>query len=86
MIAVTFDDGYANNLHAAKPLLERFTVPATVFVAVGALEDPREFWWDELDGLLLQPGTLPDALQLHVNGRCLAWKLGDAAHYTRDRL
>jgi glycosyltransferase involved in cell wall biosynthesis/peptidoglycan/xylan/chitin deacetylase (PgdA/CDA1 family) len=84
MIALTFDDGYANNLHAAKPLLKHFAVPATVYVTVGAIESPGEQWWDELDGLLLQPGTLPDALQLYVNGRPLVWKLGDAAHYTED--
>jgi peptidoglycan/xylan/chitin deacetylase (PgdA/CDA1 family)/GT2 family glycosyltransferase len=84
MIAVTFDDGYPDNVHTAKPLLERFSVPATVFVTVGALEEPTEFWWDELDGLLLQPGTLPDALQLQVNRRCLTWKLGDAAQYTES--
>jgi peptidoglycan/xylan/chitin deacetylase (PgdA/CDA1 family) len=82
MIVVTFDDGYADNLYAAKPLLERFAVPATVFVPVGALGDSAEFWWDELDGILLQPGTLPDVLQLSINGRHRAWKLGDAAYYT----
>jgi glycosyltransferase involved in cell wall biosynthesis/peptidoglycan/xylan/chitin deacetylase (PgdA/CDA1 family) len=82
LVAVTFDDGYANNLHAAKPLLERFQVPATVFVAVGSLENPGELWWDELDGILMQPGTLPDSLQIQVNGRRFIWNLGDAAHYT----
>ncbi len=48
-VAVTFDDGYVDVLSAAKPLLERYEIPATVFVVTGYLG--REFWWDELIGI-----------------------------------
>jgi len=41
----------------------------------------REFWWDELDRLLLQPGSLPETLRLSINGRSYQWELGEAAHY-----
>ncbi len=44
-VALTFDDGYADVLYHAWPLLERYEIPATVFVVSGCLG--REFWWDE---------------------------------------
>ena len=63
-VALTFDDGYADNLHAALPLLERSGVPATIFVVSGALEQARPFWWDELALLLLGSHPVPEHLEL----------------------
>lgn len=83
-IAITFDDGYADNLYVAKPLLEQYGVPATVFVATGKLEEAREFWWDELDQLLLHPGTLPKTLCLTIHGKTYEWDLGKAADYRAE--
>jgi peptidoglycan/xylan/chitin deacetylase (PgdA/CDA1 family) len=56
-VAVTFDDGYLDNLEAALPELERTRVPATVFAATEYIETGRSFWWDELDALLLGRGN-----------------------------
>lgn len=89
-VVVTFDDGYADNLHNAKPLLERHDIPATVFVTTGYPGHEREFWWDELGRLFLQPGTLPARLRLSVNGKSCEWELGEASQYSpqaywRDR-
>jgi peptidoglycan/xylan/chitin deacetylase (PgdA/CDA1 family) len=83
-IAVTFDDGYADNLYWGKPLLEQYDVPATIFVTTGHIGEQREFWWDELERLFLQPGSLPERLDLDVNGRMHQWELGQAAHYSQE--
>ena len=83
-VVVTFDDGYANNFHNAKPLLERYEVPATVYVTSGFMGHSREFWWDELDRIFLQPGTLPERLSLSINGDMYRWELGEAAHYSES--
>lgn len=83
-VVITFDDGYTDNLYGAKPALERYDVPATVFVTTGPLEQGREFWWDELERLLLQPGRLPERLQLRVNGSTYRRELAEAADYDEE--
>jgi peptidoglycan/xylan/chitin deacetylase (PgdA/CDA1 family) len=57
-VAITFDDGYSDNCHAAKPLLERLSVSATLFLMTGYI-GRREFWWDELERVVLGAGDLP---------------------------
>ncbi len=42
---ITFDDGYADNLTLAAPILARFNAPATIFVATGYLDGGR-MWND----------------------------------------
>ncbi len=79
MVAITFDDGYADNLHQAAPLLAQAGFPATVYVASGTLGSAREFWWDELERLLLLPGRLPAQLRLAADGDEIVGVLGDAA-------
>ena len=84
-VAVTFDDGYADNLYNARPLLEHYDVPATIFLPSGLIGGEREFWWDELERLMLQPGKLrEDRLVLDLHGTTYKWQLGDATNYTRE--
>ena len=45
--AITFDDGYADNLLHAAPILKRYGLPATVFVATGFLDGGR-MWNDTI--------------------------------------
>jgi peptidoglycan/xylan/chitin deacetylase (PgdA/CDA1 family) len=46
-LAITFDDGYADNYTVALPILQRAGVPATVFVASGYL-DGGSMWNDRV--------------------------------------
>lgn len=80
-VAVTFDDGYVDNLVDARPLLERSAVPATVFVASGYTGSERAFWWDELERILLEPGDLPASFTTTIGGVERRLDLGRSAHY-----
>jgi peptidoglycan/xylan/chitin deacetylase (PgdA/CDA1 family) len=51
-VVITFDDGYADNLAAALPIVETIGVPITIFVTSGLLDDKAGFWWDRLALLL----------------------------------
>ncbi len=83
-VAITFDDGYADNLFAAKPLLEKAALPATVFVASSCVDRQREFWWDELEKALLLPDELPERLTLKALGETRTWEFASAAYYSAD--
>lgn len=83
-IAITFDDGYADNLHEAAPLLERHEAPACFFLTSGALGMAREFWWDELERLLLQSGALPSTLRVSTGRSRRSFEPGRAAEPAND--
>jgi peptidoglycan/xylan/chitin deacetylase (PgdA/CDA1 family) len=86
-VCLTFDDGYVDNLLAAKPRLAAADVPATLFLPTGYVGRAAEFWWDELARLLLVEDG-PRQLAIDVPGeqtssrprrRRLAFELGRAA-------
>jgi peptidoglycan/xylan/chitin deacetylase (PgdA/CDA1 family) len=62
-VALTFDDGAVDNADVAAPLLEQAGVPATFFIPTGLLGSEREFWWDDLEHIILAPGELPPVLR-----------------------
>lgn len=60
-VALTFDDGYVDFYTEVLPILKKYKVPATVFVATAGINNNKEFWWDELENILSQR-DLPEVL------------------------
>lgn len=46
-LCITFDDGFRDNLTHALPILEKHQVPATIFVTGDAVDNKKNFPWDE---------------------------------------
>ena len=73
-VVVTFDDGYRDNL-LALPILDRYRVPATIYITTGAIDRSRSLWWDE------QASVIAALTSLELRGR--RWDLSTTALKTR---
>jgi peptidoglycan/xylan/chitin deacetylase (PgdA/CDA1 family) len=78
-VAITFDDGYLDNVDVAAPMLVEGGMPATFFVTGWSLAGGREFWWDELEHLLGpdSPDPADPVFETVLAGRRLRVDLGD---------
>jgi peptidoglycan/xylan/chitin deacetylase (PgdA/CDA1 family) len=47
-LAITFDDGYRDNLTQAAPILARYGLPATIFIATGFVGGKDVPWFDRI--------------------------------------
>lgn len=65
--AITFDDGYRNNYSVAYPILQRFNLPATIFVTTDFISGKSPLWVDRIEYALNK--TRREALELNVMGR-----------------
>jgi len=50
-VCITFDDGYRDNLTIAAPILAKYKLPATLFLATGLVERAENQWSDTLYSL-----------------------------------
>ena len=61
-VAVTFDDGFADTYRYAFPILQRYRIPATIFVSTGYVESGEPFWFELTSYLVYR--LAPHSLEL----------------------
>ena len=64
-VAVTFDDGYADNYELAEPILRRFGIRASFYVAVDSIAARRPIWFCRLNHAfaMTRRQTWPDSTE-----------------------
>jgi len=48
VVAITFDDGYRDNYLNAFPVLERYGLPATIFLTTGSMDTGEPLWFEQM--------------------------------------
>lgn len=76
-VAFSFDDGYADNVTRALPVLERHGAKATFYLAAGLMETRTAPWWDELAFTLEHAGV--PAASAEIGGTVVALEVASAA-------
>ena len=64
-VAVTFDDGYRDTLEYAYPILKKYEVPFTVYVATSFADRIGELWWLALEAVIARN----ELIGLRIDGR-----------------
>lgn len=85
VVAITFDDGYRDNLENALPILRAAGLPATLFLATDGVGSAEPWWWDVLADLVMEP-RLPPSLDMTVGGARVVWRLAEGPDALRNRL
>lgn len=65
LLAITFDDGYRDNLDLALPVLKEMRMPATVFVTTDCLEHGQLLWPDRVRAAVY---GAPAGSEIHMGG------------------
>jgi peptidoglycan/xylan/chitin deacetylase (PgdA/CDA1 family) len=75
-VAITFDDGYADNLAAAR-VLAKYGLTATFYITAGCMADGEPFWPSEIRYLVA--GATGDRIELRVDGLSVDLPIGSEA-------
>jgi peptidoglycan/xylan/chitin deacetylase (PgdA/CDA1 family) len=70
-VSITFDDGYRDNFEVAAPILRKYKLPATFFLATDFIATDRAAPWDHVLTRRLEWMDWDDVRQLHREGHAI---------------
>jgi peptidoglycan/xylan/chitin deacetylase (PgdA/CDA1 family) len=79
-IVITFDDGYSDNLKYALPVLEKYNVPATIYITTLFIENRLCPWWFEIEQIINDL----DELSIECNGINVDYQLYNQKEKTKS--
>ena len=59
-------------------------IPATLFVTTDIVQLQKHFWWDELEHIILGEHSLPQVLQVELDGK-FSWSLNGDSDWSKER-
>jgi len=76
-VILTFDDGYADNIHEAVPILESFNSQALFYITTSQIGTDKELWWDELERIFLEDhSAFPKSIQCKTTEKSYHFSTG----------
>ena len=78
LVAVTFDDGYKDNLVHALPILEKYNIPATIYITTRFPEGDTWMWWHEIWDYLKEIKVL----EVSFEDQCKKWNTANLKQKT----
>jgi peptidoglycan/xylan/chitin deacetylase (PgdA/CDA1 family) len=85
MLAITFDDGFADNYTNARPILESYGLPATFYLSTSMIDSDGLYWWNELQDIVLHTHQLPTKLELKIENNLFKFSFA-TDHILNDTL
>lgn len=74
-LIITFDDGYKDNYTNAYPILKKYKLPATVFLATDYIGNNNLFWWDRVAYLIKH--TSKKKISIDIDGQIYSFDISD---------
>jgi peptidoglycan/xylan/chitin deacetylase (PgdA/CDA1 family) len=89
-LLITFDDGYLDNYEVVLPILQKYKVKGTFFIATDYIDSRQLFWWDKINYLLKTAKKdritirYPETVELELDAKGVAAAITKCLRIVKD--